>query len=635
MRIPEPVDTSRESAPQNWFREIEQALARGEWSVLDAWLARTVAVPANPQEFTDLCHLDNPAACLFNALFFRLPDHQHLHHWAERARQGLETLPPSARLTLARRLIYYDAFFGRPARATLLLDSLRDQGMERLRAPVLQLQWGLLCALGADVNGAHADCIEIVRRSQDLAIRHGILQWSAMLRSLEIAACLGLNDMPAARHAWDTPLPEESRHGLLGTAHLHQLGAQLALADGELALAREHTEAALATTARAGVPLFHALACLAAAEVCLQQERCPHAEDLLQRAERVTRNTDSVQLSCLAQLVRASLALRHGTRERMHEYLRGAFGLAARHGYRNFFWWSPRMLQELCAAALTDGIEIAYLRDLVQTRRLAPDAAAVHIEHWPWPVRIYTLGRFTVLVDHTPVRSRRKAQHKPLELLKALIAQGGRDVGEDTLIELLWPDAEGDAARRAFDVTLHRLRKLLGNDQAVLLHERKLSLNNRLCWVDSWALERLLSETEAILADPHADPQGSALARYTERIQALYHGPFLGKDFAAAWAISQRERLRSRYLRHVTAAGARWQQLHQWDRAVECYRKGLEVDDLAEQLYQNLMRCHLQLGQRSEALGVYRRCRFMLSTVLGISPSPATESLYRQLRADA
>lgn len=44
------------------------------------------------------------------------------------------------------------------------------------------------------------------------------------------------------------------------------------------------------------------------------------------------------------------------------------------------------------------------------------------------PLRIYTLGRFTLVSDGTPLRYSRKAPSKPLLLLKALIAAGGRQV---------------------------------------------------------------------------------------------------------------------------------------------------------------------------------------------------------------
>ncbi len=69
-------------------------------------------------------------------------------------------------------------------------------------------------------------------------------------------------------------------------------------------------------------------------------------------------------------------------------------------------------------------------------------------------------------------------------MLKALIAFGGKDVGETRLSDALWPDAEGDAARTSFDTTLHRLRKLIGNDKAIVINEGLLSLDDRKVWTD-------------------------------------------------------------------------------------------------------------------------------------------------------
>jgi DNA-binding SARP family transcriptional activator len=39
-----------------------------------------------------------------------------------------------------------------------------------------------------------------------------------------------------------------------------------------------------------------------------------------------------------------------------------------------------------------------------------------------------------------------------------------------------------------------------------------------------------------------------------------------------------------------------------------------------------------ELGEAAEALKVYRRCRDMLSIVLGLSPSPETEAIRATLR---
>jgi DNA-binding SARP family transcriptional activator len=44
------------------------------------------------------------------------------------------------------------------------------------------------------------------------------------------------------------------------------------------------------------------------------------------------------------------------------------------------------------------------------------------------------------------------------------------------------------------------------------------------------------------------------------------------------------------------------------------------------------MKCYQQMGKRAEALAVYKRCYQILSSVLGIEPSPETEAIKRALK---
>jgi two-component SAPR family response regulator len=117
------------------------------------------------------------------------------------------------------------------------------------------------------------------------------------------------------------------------------------------------------------------------------------------------------------------------------------------------------MMSKLCAHALRQGIEVNYVKELIRHRGLTPPDAET--EDWPWPVKIYALGRFSVVIDDEPLRSEGKAQKRPLDLLKAILAHGGRGVNQDDLANLLWPDL--DAARSALEVTLHRLRTTMSS----------------------------------------------------------------------------------------------------------------------------------------------------------------------------
>ena len=284
------------------------------------------------------------------------------------------------------------------------------------------------------------------------------------------------------------------------------------------------------------------------------------------------------------------------------------------------------MFEKISAKALQKGIEIDHVRELIRRNRIAPDPGNPDLEQWPWPVKIHTLGRFGLLVDDRPVEFGRKVQQRPLSLLKALIALGGRDVSEARLAELLWPEADGDLAHHSFEVALSRLRKLLGKEDALVLKEGRLSLSNRQCWVDVWAFERFLGQAEKA----RKEGEGTVAIRLFEKVLSLYRGPFLQSE-EMTWAESPREKMRSGFLRAVARLGQCHEDREHWEEAASCYRKGLEADDLAEELYRRLMVCHIRQGREAEALSVYRRCRKTLSSVLGVNPSAETRAIAASL----
>src|ERR1700730_15249412 len=102
--------------------------------------------------------------------------------------------------------------------------------------------------------------------------------------------------------------------------------------------------------------------------------------------------------------------------------------------------------------------------------------------------RVHVLGRFRLLTGDTPITNRPRLR-KPQELLQALIAFGGTEVGAGALIDVLWPDSEGEAAYHALESSLYRLRQLLGARDAVRMAGSRVSLDRDRFWVDMWEFE--------------------------------------------------------------------------------------------------------------------------------------------------
>jgi DNA-binding SARP family transcriptional activator len=285
----------------------------------------------------------------------------------------------------------------------------------------------------------------------------------------------------------------------------------------------------------------------------------------------------------------------------------------------------PRIAARLAADALRFDICAELAGRAVALRKLAPPSDAD--DSWPWPIRIYTLGRFSVLIDGQALEFSGKAQKKPLELLKLALALGGRSIDSGALIETLWPDLEGDAGRNAFDLTVHRLRKLLQHDEAVRVHDGKVTLDACRIWTNAWAFERLCGRIGEPGVREASATEATDLAQCLLR---LYPCHFLaGED--KHWVLSMRERLRSKFLRSVLSLAQRLEEQEQRDDAIRLYLRAGELDPLAEEFQRRLMLCYRAQGRTGEAVDVYRRFRDLLSITLGVEPSAATQAVRRSL----
>jgi LuxR family maltose regulon positive regulatory protein len=239
--------------------------------------------------------------------------------------------------------------------------------------------------------------------------------------------------------------------------------------------------------------------------------------------------------------------------------------------------------------------------------------------------RIHVLGRFRLTKGDTPLAVPSRLR-KPQELLQALIAFGGIEVSAGVLIDALWADSEGDGAYHALESALYRLRQLLGARDAVRMEGGKVSLNRDQLWVDMWEFEDELQRPR--------DPEANDIERIG-RLRRLYQGHFLQHETEKSWILRARHELRDRFLRAIRDAARDSECARRWEDAANLYRFGIELDSLNEGLYRGLMLCHQQLGDHSEALLAYKRCRELLTRFLGIPPNAKTQALYHSVRERA
>lgn len=314
--------------------------------------------------------------------------------------------------------------------------------------------------------------------------------------------------------------------------------------------------------------------------------------------------------------------------------LHRGLSLGRRYGFIHLEFYQPVIMRSLFARALDEDIETDYVKGVIRKLNLSPPLAEnvrpwadSYAEGWPFPVKIYTLGRFEILICEETLQFSNKEQKKPLEMLKTLIALGGAEVAEEQITDVLWPDVDGDLAHKSFETTLSRLRRLLGEDACLLYRSRRLSLNPVDCWVDILALGRHFDALRS------ASAEDAAVLR--EKILALYGGAFLESDTTTRPAMILREKMMNGVLGVLVSEGLACEQREEWANAGEYYARGIAIDSLAEEFYQRLMICQRELGNYSGAARTYLNCRNLLRSELGIAPSPKTTAVYYSLKRNS
>ncbi len=563
---------------------------------------------------------------LLIAVTMRQPQHPEAPVWADRAEAlARELAGDQTRLGLLVAAVFYHATTGDLARVSALLGTAREIAYGGEVSALGRLVVELHVARNSWwFNGDGEKALEAVEAALTFAEKTGVHALDVTLMTEGILAALTAGDTAAVdrfQRRLARGAPPSGRDGIV--RRYYALG-WTALLRGDLAVASAERERLLKVALEMGMPFVEVLARVFSAQVLRACGRSDEADAELRRAHTVAMATKSAVLMHEVLIPEADRAFGAGREAEGRAMLADALRIGRERGYMNVLVWHPATMARLCVKALEEGIEPDHVRALIRRRRIAPATRPEHLEPWPWPVRVYTLGRFAVLRDDEPVRFARKAQRKPLDLLKALVALGGRSVKEERLTEALWPEADGADAHDALSSAILRLRKLLGSGEAVQRQAGRLSLDPRHCWIDAWALESLLDRADAARRRGADDE----VERCVARASAMYEGGFLGDDPELPWAAAMRDRLRRR-LRRALETLARGLEERDAAGAAALYERALGVEPWAEEAARRLMRLLHLAGRRADAIAVYERCRTALETWRGLDPAPATTAAYR------
>ena len=606
-----------------------------DFSLLDRWIELMDRLLHDHSELVS-GPLEARIACsLFTSMVLRQPHHPQIEYWAERAyRTSAAQADVNVRISVETRIALGVAYGGHFPNAWSIIEGVRDLAKSHLASGQSRTLLRLVEATYYMLTAQREECYAAVRAGIDLERAEGINVLSRQLLAYGAGGALAAGDLAAAQAFLKEA---EALSGVPARFDLclhHLFSTWLAMRRHDTVRAYQQQKLALQMAVEVGCPVFEVLCRIASAHVLYEGGEQRAAWLQFQQIYDTARRIRNHFLEYTGLLSYAYVALDSGRRPHSGmRALRQALAVGKPRNYLSFPLWRPEMLARLCGLALERGVEQDFVQKLIDARALELDAASSALLQWPWPLRVYTLGRFGVMKEGAWISFSGKAQRRPLDLLKVIVARGGREVSEERVIEALWPRIDGDSAHRSFTITLHRLRKLLGIERAVQLSDGKLSLDGRLVWVDAWAFEQATVRIQRMLHSElgTASLDRSALAELSAKLVDHYAGPFLGSEPEQAWMLPLRDRLRQRFMRSVADVARHWETAGSAQLSIDLLERAIELDHASEGIYRFLMECYVRLGRRAEAVDTYSRCRRMLAAALNVAPSRETTALFETL----
>ena len=246
-------------------------------------------------------------------------------------------------------------------------------------------------------------------------------------------------------------------------------------------------------------------------------------------------------------------------------------------------------------------------------------------------LKITTFGEFSISDGSQTLTEQNKRSRKMWTLLQYIIAHHNKEISQNELIELLWPEGESDNPSGALKTQMHRLRtvleKLDTEKEIIISTLGAYAFNNKIPHEADFEL------FEEYMRNSAEDIPDSERLEYLLKAVSLYKGDFLHKSALDSWVMPLNAYFHARYLKAVHEANNLLYKADRKQEIVDICRRAVIIDPMDEALHCRLIRTLTELGDAKSAADQYS---YVTSLYLdqGITPSDELTSLYGRTFAE-
>ena len=247
-------------------------------------------------------------------------------------------------------------------------------------------------------------------------------------------------------------------------------------------------------------------------------------------------------------------------------------------------------------------------------------------------LQISMLGGFSLSYpDGTAIDYQSNRSNKLWMVLAYLLTHRGKQITQDELIDILWPDEEIDNPVNTLKTMRHRLCGML--DALGGIPGKEMIRYNHGIYAWSEEVDCVLDidqfSTYCALAEQEQD-DSQKISYYLNALE-YYNGDFLPKLSSEMWVMSAHAYYHAEYLRVVKKCIALLRTENRYYEIITVCQKAVTIDPYDEDLHRELIDALVRTGAKQSALNHYEKVKELFYHEFGINLSEDLVELYKQI----
>ena len=260
------------------------------------------------------------------------------------------------------------------------------------------------------------------------------------------------------------------------------------------------------------------------------------------------------------------------------------------------------------------------------------------IERQNVPIEIKTFGSFNILYKGENIFFGQNNAAKPIEILKFMTANKGKELTIESIVENIWPDNEYTDEKTVIRTYIHRLRKMISSDNRLktdLSSDLRIDIQNGRYRFDisenvDFDIDNLISLKNEIKENLDA----KTLETYFKKLLHIYTGEYIADTPFTNWVTMYRNYYTRIFCSAANTILNALYKMNEYEKLVELCDESLKIYDLDENTNIVFLNALIELNRTGTALQHYTYITSKMYTELNVMPSEKLLEVYSRIKPD-